>query len=388
MKSILILDANNRSALAATRSLGQKGIRVYTADETPSSLSGSSRYSYRYFQCPSAQLEDRGFIEFISEVCEHHRIDLILPTTELTLGLILHNQQLFSHVVLPVADIDAFTRLSDKCRLAELARELEIPFPDAEKRSPGPIAPGDLEARDYPIVLKPGLSWLKTDGRWIHTTVRISHNSEEAERTLREDPAFQYHDYLLQKYVPGKGAGLFALYNRGEPIAFFSHRRLREKPLDGGISVLSESAEMDPRLLEYSKKLLDHVKWHGIAMVEYRVHGDEIHLMEVNTRFWGSLQLAIDSGVDFPWLLYRIACNEKIERIDDYVRGNRLRCLIGDFKWLILMLRARDRTIGWKLKSLLGFFSPHVLVTRFELLRLADSRPFFWELRRNFSKWT
>ena len=40
----------------------------------------------------------------------------------------------------------------------------------------------------------------------------------------------------------------------------------------------------------------------GVAMVESqrRARWPRLYLMEVNCRFWGSLQLAIDCGVDFP----------------------------------------------------------------------------------------
>jgi hypothetical protein len=44
MKNVLILDANQRSALAATRSLGKRGIPVVTGDETKDTLAGNSKY--------------------------------------------------------------------------------------------------------------------------------------------------------------------------------------------------------------------------------------------------------------------------------------------------------------------------------------------------------
>ena len=85
------------------------------------------------------------------------------------------------------------------------------------------------------------------------------------------------------------------------PVAFFAHKRLRERPPWGGVSVLSESAEPDPRLKALARQLLDDACWHGVAMVEFKVAPDGTpYLMEINTRFWGSLQLAIDAGVDFP----------------------------------------------------------------------------------------
>ncbi|MCK7577967.1 MAG: ATP-grasp domain-containing protein [Chromatiales bacterium] len=61
-------------------------------------------------------------------------------------------------------------------------------------------------------------------------------------------------------------------------------------------------------MLAMAKKLLDAVSWHGVAMVEFRVTLEgKPYLMEINTRFWGSLQLAIDAGVDFPYWLIRFA---------------------------------------------------------------------------------
>lgn len=50
--------------------------------------------------------------------------------------------------------------------------------------------------------------------------------------------------------------------------------------------------------------------------------------MEINPRFWGSLQLAIYSGIDFPYLLYKVARNEEIPEIKDYKIGARFRWIL------------------------------------------------------------
>ena len=51
-----------------------------------------------------------------------------------------------------------------------------------------------------------------------------------------------------------------------------------------------------------------------VAMVEYKLDAatGTAYLMEINGRFWGSLQLAIDAGVDFPLLLVRCALGERV----------------------------------------------------------------------------
>jgi predicted ATP-grasp superfamily ATP-dependent carboligase len=68
-------------------------------------------------------------------------------------------------------------------------------------------------------------------------------------------------------------------------------------------------------------------------MVEFKVDPRDgtPKLMELNPRFWGSLQLAIVSGVDFPYLILRIARRESFESILHYKVGKHCRwLLLGD----------------------------------------------------------
>ena len=55
--SVIVTDGNERSALAVTRSLGQRGLSVYIGAETPTSLSGASRYCTQPFVYPSGLVE-------------------------------------------------------------------------------------------------------------------------------------------------------------------------------------------------------------------------------------------------------------------------------------------------------------------------------------------
>lgn len=383
MKSVLVLDANQRSALATTRSLGKKGITVITADETPTSLAGSSKYSKLYTQHPSALQESTAFITHIATTCQQHGIDLVFPMTELTTTLLLKHRDDLPELIFPFSDASTINSLADKCQLMQLAASLQIPTPRTIPVSTNTPNQIDLTRLDYPLVLKPAKSWIETDNRWLHTTVRFAENVDAATTILANDPAFHSHPYMLQNRVAGHGEGVFALYDHGKAVAFFAHKRLREKPPRGGVSVLSESATIDPTLLDYSRKILDSAKWHGVAMVEFKVDDDDsAYLMEVNTRFWGSLQLAIDAGVNFPWLLYQIACGEKPKLISHYKIGTRLRWILGDLDSLYLVLRDKSFTYSEKTFALLSFLTPHPFKTRHEVNRLTDIRPFIWEIKK------
>ena len=63
--------------------------------------------------------------------------------------------------------------------------------------------------------------------------------------------------------------------------------------MTGGASSYRESVALDARLLEDSVRLLQALRWTGLAMVEFKVGADGYHLMEINGRVWGSLPLAV-----------------------------------------------------------------------------------------------
>jgi predicted ATP-grasp superfamily ATP-dependent carboligase len=188
--------------------------------------------------------------------------------------------------------------------------------------------------------------------------------------------------------------GVFACYDNGQPIAVFSHKRIREKPPSGGVSVLRESVPVDPLAAKYALALLDALSWHGVAMVEFKMdeHDGGFKLMEINGRFWGSLQLAIDSGVDFPLLIGQILAGIPASRIASYKTGIRSRWLWGDIDGLLtLFLKSRTRLAlpsshPGRWRTLAAFLIPWYPGLRYEVLSLSDPRPWLHETRRWFSR--
>jgi predicted ATP-grasp superfamily ATP-dependent carboligase len=160
---------------------------------------------------------------------------------------------------------------------------------------------------------------------------------------------------IVQEYIKGEGYGFFALYNHGEMRAFFMHHRLREYPATGGASALAESI-YDEELLAAGKKILDELKWHGVAMVEFKKdEKDRFVLMEINPKFWGSLGLSVASEVNFPYLLFKLAVDGDIEPVTSYRTGIK-------FRWpfpqdTLNMLT----TPGSKRRYISEFFNPSIM---------------------------
>ena len=123
----------------------------------------------------------------------------------------------------------------------------------------------------------------------------------------------------------------------------------------------------------------------GVAMVEFKVSAEGTpYLMEVNGRFWGSLQLAIDAGVDFPWLLYQMAIGENPGNVKPYITGIKCRWLLGDLVslWKVLINsgpRPRPLPFG-KVESIVQFLNFNEKASRYEVNRWGDLKPFWLEV--------
>jgi predicted ATP-grasp superfamily ATP-dependent carboligase len=137
---------------------------------------------------------------------------------------------------------------------------------------------------------------------------------------------------LIQELIPREGPGYgasFLLDEKGEVRASFVHKRLREYPVTGGASTLRESVRSDD-IRDMARALLNALDWFGVAMVEFKVDPRDgtPKLMEINPRFWGSLSLAVEAGVNFPYLLYRMSRGENFKPVEHYQIGKRCRWLL------------------------------------------------------------
>ncbi|HSC68116.1 MAG TPA: ATP-grasp domain-containing protein [Cellvibrio sp.] len=378
--TILVLDAAQRSALAVTRSLGKlENFVVVTADAGESALAATSKYSSAYLQSPSSADEPELYLQWLKKICSDTSYSLVIPVTEITSQLLLMHSEQLPNLRLPFASYETVMSLADKYRLLEQAKASKVPVPNFKLFNSS--AELDVETLTYPCVIKPCLSRIYSADGWISTSVKLLHNLQDLQNALASATYLASYPFMVQEFIPGTGAGVFCLYNRSRPITFFAHKRLREKPPQGGVSVLSESIAVDKTLEHYARQLLDHVSWHGVAMVEFRVTPEgKPYLMEVNTRFWGSLQLPIDAGVDFPALLAQSELGIKYEPPGSYRLGTRLRWLLGDFDSLYLCLKGSD-SVRAKLARIVAFLTPSPFKTRHETNRLEDLGPGLYELK-------
>lgn len=382
---ILITDGASRSALAATRSLGKAGHEVLVASDKSPSLAGASRYAREALHCPSAQTAPAAFVEFIQRAIRDKHIELVLPMTDVSTNLIAANRALFElGCLVPTPPMDILAKAADKSYVLDAARRLGVPTPATIVLTQQP-QPGALPAQvSYPVVIKPARSRVLAQGRWLSTSVTYAETAEHLQQKLAGFPS-EVYPILLQERIDGPGVGVFACIHNGAPIALFSHRRLREKPPSGGVSVLCESTALDSAAVHYATALLSDLQWRGVAMVEFKrdVRDGSLRLMEINGRFWGSLQLSIDAGVDFPRLLVESMTtpSQDPQPPPAYRIGVRTRWFWGDVDSLLAVLTKDRRSLALprnfpsRSQCVLAFMNFWRSQQRGEVMRFEDPAP-------------
>lgn len=318
-------DAQQRKAVPIIRSLGRNGIEVFAGDSRRLSIGFFSKYCSRSFVYPSPIAQPDAFIDWLLCRLQRDRCDVLFPIDERTMGPVTaHRHELAKYCAVPIVDHVTYLQARDKASTLRVALANGIHCPQTYYLDDPAEAEVLAKTLDFPVVIKARRS---QGSRGI---VYVRSRADFVTAYLRAH-AWQPLP-LVQDFIPpgGDTFGVEALFgHNAQPLAAFVHRRLREYPISGGPSTLREGV-MAPELMETGLRLLAAMHWFGVAMVEFKVdpRDNQPKLMEVNPKFWGSVQLAIVSGVDFPYLLYRLAVGEEVTPIFEYRAGVRCRWLL------------------------------------------------------------
>lgn len=386
---VLVLDADQGSALAIVRSLGRRGIPVACAASVAEPIAGFSRHARECLRYPNPLTEERAFIDWIAQRQRQHGAELVFPVTERSLVPLMRHRQQLDDRRLALAPTAALEQVLDKSRTVALAERLGVAVPRSQTlRADDPhLVLDTLEAPwGYPVVVKPARSVGQSQQQGVHLSVSYATNARELRQQVQH--LLRYGEVILQEFFAGDGVGVELIADRGTVRHAFQHRRLHEVPLTGGGSSLRCSEPVAAPLLQASRQLISALGWHGVAMVEfkYRPQTGDYRLMEINGRFWGSLPLAVAAGADFPAMLHELMATGAVADRPPARDGVVCRQLARDVDWLEhVARRAAPPGLavlpGWGqvLRDSALVFSPR---HHFDIQSLSDFKPGWVDLSR------
>lgn len=308
---VLLTNASTRIAYSILRSLGERGLKVGLGVDSHSGMARYSRRCAGAFRHPCAEENPEGFMAVVRAQLIARQPAVFMPTGEDLFVVAKYRDQLADLPVrIVAAPFETLRQLDNKHESVLLAQSLGLPTPATIL--PGSATEIEAFARAHagPVVFK----LLRSSGSRGVLVVPAENISQVCPAFLREHHC-DFGDFIVQEYIDAPGYGVAMLLDHGEVKASFTHRRLRERSPDGGPSTLRTSIHL-PILESLATRLLQQVGFHGIAMVEFKhdaVSG-KTWFLEINPRWWGSLALAVQAGVDFPMLYYRMAMGKHYRR--------------------------------------------------------------------------
>ncbi|WP_433623296.1 ATP-grasp domain-containing protein [Halomicrococcus sp. NG-SE-24] len=303
-EAVVVPAIGTGSSLACVRSLGRRGIPVVAAAASESAPAAASKYCRETAVVPDPSTGLGAYRDALLALADRDDVLTVVPLREPDAYVLAQNRDRFAErVAAPWPAFETFERVRDRRRLFDVAETAGVPAPETE------VLDGwDVRARD--AVVKSRYTVLVEDDATAYPDVTVVPAGTDPDPDALEER--MGHRPLVQEYVPGTDEyGFFALCDRGDPVTTFQHRRVRSYSYTGGASVFRKAVD-EPDLREHGTALLSALDWHGPAMVEFRrdPRDGRFKLLEVNPRFWGSLQLAVHAGVDFPHEYYRLAAGD------------------------------------------------------------------------------
>ena len=337
MSKVLVTDGRAPAALAIVRSLGKRGIEVHCGEEFEYNISSFSTHSEESVLYPSPDDEPEQFVAQLIEIVREREYDMIYPVRDSTTLLVAeHQAELSRWTDVYLAAHDTIAALDDKAETIKLAQRAGIPVPETYFPEEQPLTQIKCEI-EYPVLIRARQS---SGSRGI----------EHVESPAAFDDAYrrvetEYGTPMIQEYIDKTGYSTACVLLDGDQteVASFSYERQKEYPRSGGPTVVGVSTD-DAEAKSHARTLLQEASWKGAAEVEFIL--DETgspRLLEVNPRFWTPLQLAIRSGVDFPYLIWQQAQSNG-EPVADYESGVTYRWMLPNE--LLWTLEAPDKRRG------------------------------------------
>ena len=367
------------SAVAFHRSLGRRGVRTIAVAHDDSAPSVRSRYCDETVLVPEPREDLTGYRDALLALAMRPDVETIVPLREEDVYVLSKYRSEFGeHVETPWPSFETLRTAQDRERLFDVAREAGVSVPKT-------VTLDEVDDWGRELVVKSRFALLtdeylpNSSEEGIVETGSATFLPPHAEVDEERVRAAFNHSPHVQRYVHGTEYSVGVLYEGGEPVVETQKRIIRGTKYYHGPSVYHESVDV-PELETIGRRLLTALDWHGPADVDVIRDEEtgEFELLEVNPRFWATIQLEIHAGFDFPHYYWRTVRGEPEHPVPEPEPGIASHFLPGELSYLHSVLRddhpicerpSVPSTVWGQARSI-------VETPRFDLLSRDDPLPF------------
>ena len=382
-KKVLVTEADTLGSIAVIRSLGRAGYHVLACSPKPKPLGFESSF-VSYSENNPAYEDHSGFLGWLRNFIKEHDVDVIIPSGPFFLAIKPVFSE-FAHLLPCSRDADIVYRCLSKYDLFHYFSGEGVPE-EIRKNLPAYVLLDSKDKMPEAKLLFEQLGsplYAKVDAIYSQTNksckvYQLNRPDSVQEKLLQL--AGDYRRILIQGYVSGIGVGVFFLVWDNTIRAVFMHRRLHEVPYTGGVSSY-RCSWWHNAIYNDALKRIEFIRWNGVAMLEYRWDSvtDQFCFIELNSRFWGSLHLALYSGVDFPRLLVDAFLGRPHENVLKFKQNVRCRLTFPcEIQHVWSKLKDKQLSQSTRLLSIVEFVSLSLNPKVYSDMLFAGDRRLYW----------
>jgi len=299
--SILIPDGESPFAVHVLACLLEvNGLDIHLISKKARTLTRFSRLTRSFHLLR----QDQSLLEGVAEVCEKYKIDLCMPVdTDGIYYFAQHRREMESLVKLAMIESAPTLRtVWDKGLLADFLFTNQLSHPKT-------ITSREQFERDgsgigFPVLIKPRLAG---GGVGIEKFM----DREGLLSKIGETSDF-FDQYIIQSYIEGEDIDCSVLCKEGRILAYTIQKGLYANTTEYFQAPEAIEFLHCPDVLKIAADLLSALKWSGVAHIDLRRKSadGQVVLIEVNPRFWGSLEGSLYAGVNFAHLAVRTGLRE------------------------------------------------------------------------------
>ena len=245
---------------------------------------------------------------------------LLIPTNDRLLGFLMKNYDVLRqsyHMSFPepaITDI-CFNKRKTYQFAGELGIQLpESHFPDNEEQ-----LMKLSEKINYPVILKPAIMY-----KFYDITGKKVYLCDSAEELIKNYLLFvsviPADEVIVQEFLMGGAENLYSFGSfsaDGQVLGSFMANRIRQKPMDFGVSTCFAKTVNIDQLRELSHLILSKLKYFGPSEIEfmYDQNENEFKLIEINPRFWKWHSLANALGINLVELMVKYLDGNQIQAV-------------------------------------------------------------------------
>ena len=371
-----ILLRSGITGLPAIRSLGRKGIPVVLVTIDKLDIGACSKYVSESVIAPHPDRSSKEFISFLLNNSTKWKNGLLIPADDNSVTVLSQNKvELSKHYIVTVPDWDVIKKCVNKKLTYETAIKANVPVPRT-------VFPDCLEYLEkhkdefvYPCLLKPLFSQKFAEELKVGKMFKIKNFEELKSKFILANK--RGLDMMITELIPGDCDQLYTYYAYrsldGEFLAEFTLRKLIQTPPDFGVIVVGEST-CTSKVIDFGRKILKELSYTGLGAVEFKKNNrdGEFKLIEINARIGTGVNLPVQAGVDFPWIMYKDLVNHEKIKMNKYDIG---------LKWVhlssVLVTFFKDRKEeNWKFREYVNVYKGKRTFATYDV---HDLRPFIKE---------